>query len=186
MRTYRALAILLTLLGLLTGCETAPTEELEQAQTTLAQADSVQAALYMPELYQEAQEALAASQEAMDAGNYDEARTLLEAARATAAKAARQARVSKEEMRTEAETLLVEAEGTTEHIAQAVQRTTNRSKRTTLQAGLRTIEAALEDARDAMSNEDIPTALERAREAHEEANALMTMLMEGKSTSWND
>ncbi len=182
--TFFKLIVAFVLLGLLAGCESVPTEELEQARTTLAMADSAQAHLYAPELYREAQDALAAAQRAIDAGNYDEARTLLEAARAGAARAANQAPAMKEAMRTEAEALMMEAEEAIGQLTQAAQRTRNRTRRAALQEGIRTIEAALEDARTALGGGDVQTAHERARAAHGEAGTLMSKLMEGKSASW--
>ena len=103
---------------LMIGCATPPDRQVEVAFAALATADSLEADLYVPELFDAARDSFAAAQdeiayqEAETDGDadYTHAKDLLAFATATAEDAATQVPARKEEVRVETDSLIAQAQ----------------------------------------------------------------------------
>ncbi len=181
-------AALLVAGGLFVGCASAPSEELTAAQEALNQAKTAQADLYVTDLYQAAQDSLAAAQTEIEAQNakfalsrdYDHAAQLLQFVSQTAASASEQVAERKETMRVETENLIAQAQQALTNV-QGLMAKAPRGKEGTMalvsiSEDTGTAQSTLNDAVTALQNGDVATAHSLAQSALDKANSLVQEL----------
>lgn len=115
-----ALAAMLSLSVIFTGCSKPPVEQIDATAAALTSADGAEADQYVADLYQAAQDSFAAAQVEIEAQNakssfsrsYDRAESLLKFAHETATEAEAFVDIRKEELRAENEALFTRVDST--------------------------------------------------------------------------
>ncbi len=179
---------LLFLSALLVSCAKAPEEDLAAAQTALTTAAEAGADVYVADLYQAAQDSLAAAQVEIEAQNakgsfsrnYARAAALLASAQQTAAEAQAQVETKKEEMRVANESLVAEVEQalarTTELLAKAPRGKDGAAALAMIQQDAAAAAQTLDEARAAHEAGEFARAGDLARAALDKANGLINEL----------
>ncbi len=181
-------AALLVAGGLFVGCASAPSEQLTAAQEMLTQAQTAQADLYVADLYQAAQDSLAAAQTEIEAQNakfaltrsYDRAEALLAFVSQTATTATEQVAERKQTMQAETETLIAQAQETLTNV-QALMAKAPRGKEgnmalVSISEDRGTAQSTLQEAIMALQNGDVANAHSLAQTASDKANSLVQEL----------
>ncbi len=170
---------------MMSGCAQEPVAQVEQAQRALLVADSVDADLYVADLYTAAQDSFTLAQMEIEgqkeasstSRDYDHAEALLAFATETATQAQDQVEVRKEAMRAETESLLAQAEASIaqagELMAAAARVKNSPVALVSLQEDARSAQSLVSDARAAMEFGDVSGAYDNARAAAEQAAAVV-------------
>jgi hypothetical protein len=179
---------LLFLSALLVSCAKAPEEDLTAAQTALTAAAEAGADMYVSDLYQAAQDSLAAAQVEIEAQNakgsfsrnYGRAAALLASAQQTAAEAQAQVETKKEEMRVANESLIAEVEQalakTTELLTKAPRGKDGAAALAMIQQDAAAAAQTLDEARAAHAAGEFARAGDLATAALDKANGLISEL----------
>lgn len=174
--------------GLIAGCASAPTQQLEAAQQALQAADSAEADVYVSDLYRAAQDSLAAAQVEIEAQNarfaltrnYERAERLLQFVAETARQAMEQVAQKKEEMRVEADTLLAEARRALEQTNELLKRAPRGKEGAVALVSIRedasSVEGQINEAAAALQSGDIFRAHQLAQQARDKAVGLVEEL----------
>lgn len=179
---------LLFLVAFVAGCAKPPQEALDAAQAAIAAAEQGEANLYVADLFQAAQDSLAAAQAEIEAQNaksafsrnYDHAAALLGFAQQTATDATAQVATRKEEMRVANEELIMQAaqaaENVTQLLAKAPKGKDGAAALAQIQADAAAAAQTLDEARAAQAGGSFAQARDLAQAALDKANGLATEL----------
>ncbi len=174
---------ILIVIGLTAGCAKAPQDAMDEATAALDAAKTAEADRYAPEMYQAAQDSMAAAQAEIEAQNaqmafsrsYSRTRQILNATTTAARAAANAAPTGKEQMRAEVETILAEVPKNVTAVNRLIQRAAGR--RSTREAAnaareaIAGVDKLLADARTAFEQGDIATAHQHASQARQAVEA---------------
>ena len=103
--------VVIALLLLILGCQSAPQKELTDAKTALAKAQETEADKYATDLFNQAKDGIAEAENLIASKKYTEAKELLINAKTVAESAAQQAVITKDETKTEVEDFLAAIDG---------------------------------------------------------------------------
>ena len=190
MKTFSTPAVIGTLLvgGFLTGCASAPSEQVTAAEEALRSAETAEANIYVTDLYTAAHDSFAAAQAEIEHQNgqfalsrdYDRAEQLLRYVTETASTAATQVEERKTAMRADTEALIAQAQEalvTAEDLlAQAPRGKEGAAALVSITADTGTAQTTLNDAILALQQGDIATAHQQAQAALDKANSLVQEL----------
>lgn len=175
--------VLLSALGL-AGCGGPPQEELQTAQTSLAEARKVGAESYAPEPYGKAEELLSQASNEMETQkgkfvlmrSYGRTKQLLRQADAEAGKARTEAASYRLQARSDAqaavETARAALTAALTAVANAPAGKDSRADLEIMRGDLEVLKGTLAEAESAQGSEDYVTALERAGKVRQEADAI--------------
>ncbi|HLV02632.1 MAG TPA: hypothetical protein VKZ59_15280 [Acidobacteriota bacterium] len=175
---------MLTLLSLLLACAQRPEQELEDTRRALDEARAAEAAVYAPEEFEAAEEALRQAEREIETQDdrfalrrsYDRASELLSQARTAAQEAVSAAAANKENVSKQAQEAIGEAEEVVETAADALTRAP-RGKGTAadleaMQSSLEASRESLSQARQHFEEERFLDALNEAKSAAERAGTI--------------
>jgi hypothetical protein len=164
---FHVFAVILIIIALIVGCAKPPEQEMASAKAAVDSAKSVEADRYAPDLFGQAKTKLNAGLAEVDKKNYDEARTLLVDAKATAKSAADAVPGKKEEIKSQTLSLLEQVPAAVEQ-AQKAWKKAPRGKGTReplqmIKEEITAQEGAVEQVNQSLESGDVLTAQQKAQ-----------------------